>query len=195
MLKIVGHLEVVEYLLANGAKLDVKDRWGNTVLRGALRNNRQQIAISLREHGAKLKVEEFTEQYAKGERNSELNERIEKIRLIFEKLDTKNEGHISLDTLVQHLEQRGLKMEHHPLLKKQVNDLCEGGKIIKWEKFLQMMLGERTVLQRAVSDRLVIPQWEEFCKSLNEIFEQVQKNTKGEVATYIPELSEQNPDW
>ena len=48
-----GHLEAVEVLLAAGANIDAKDRWGGTPLKGAIRNTHGDVANYLKDHGAK----------------------------------------------------------------------------------------------------------------------------------------------
>jgi glutaminase len=45
-----GHYRVVEYLLLKDAKIDAKDRWGNSPLDDALRNQHQEVVAIIRKH-------------------------------------------------------------------------------------------------------------------------------------------------
>ena len=47
-----GHMSCVKILLNAGADLNVKDRWGTTPLRGAIRNTHNNIADYLKDNGA-----------------------------------------------------------------------------------------------------------------------------------------------
>ena len=47
---------------------------------------------------------------------------------------------------------------------------------------------------QALAGELTVPSWEDFCTQLTEIFNMVQANTGGSVATYIPSLGKVDPD-
>jgi len=89
----------------------------------------------------------------------------------------------------------GLFLNRHPLLKQQVKTLANGVADIPWKNFFDMMLGDETILVKALFNKLAIPNWKRFCETLTTIFEQVKDNKGGAVATYIPELGCADPDW
>lgn len=50
-----GSLRVADYLITNGANVNVVDRWGNTPLQDAVDNNHELLAKLIRMHGGVLR--------------------------------------------------------------------------------------------------------------------------------------------
>jgi hypothetical protein len=190
-----GHKDIVSFLLSHGAQVDTVDRFNNTPLRGALKYDHQGIANMLKEAGAKLRVKEhFTkEQLQQITRDDKIDNRIEIISHMFDILDEKNEGVIQLSKIEEYLAARGLTQPHE-MVQEELKKLVGTEKHLKWKPFLELMLGPQTLLQRAFFDKLAVENWSQFCHDLTEIYEEVKYNTDGKVATYIPELGNQNPD-
>lgn len=136
-------------------------------------------------------------QYYQVDDFEELKGNIAQLKRAFQKMDTKNQGYITMYELSQYLQERGLYLENHPLLVQQVKKLFHNGSsVITWDNFAKTILQEeRTVLHRAFCGKLAIPNWKNFCQSLQKIFNEVKENRDGEVATYIPELGKQDPEW
>eukprot|EP01112_Ceratiomyxa_fruticulosa_P017015 TRINITY_DN522_c0_g1_i1.p1 TRINITY_DN522_c0_g1~~TRINITY_DN522_c0_g1_i1.p1 ORF type:complete len:573 (-),score=121.31 TRINITY_DN522_c0_g1_i1:153-1871(-) len=64
--------------------------------------------------------------------------------------------------------------------------------MVTFEAFEKMMTGE-SLLQRALDDRLVVPNWSSFCREVENIFESVRAHvptSAGHNADYIPELDD-----
>ncbi len=59
-----------------------------------------------------------------------------------------------------------------------------------------MLISDKfSIIQLALYDKLIIPNWTSFCEKIKEIFNQVRKDEQGgHNATYIPELSVVDPE-
>jgi glutaminase len=66
---------------------------------------------------------------------------------------------------------------------------------IPYVKFVEIMLGHESLLQRSFFNKLAIPDWEEFVEFVTETYRELQNVKTGERATYIPELGDQDPNW
>ena len=49
-----GHVDVVDYLLGNGASLHARDRYGHSAFDDAIRYKRYDVIALLKKHGAHL---------------------------------------------------------------------------------------------------------------------------------------------
>ena len=58
----------------------------------------------------------------------------------------------------------------------------------------ESLLQQQLTLKNALRKNLIIPDFEDFCNDISEIFNKVQKNKGGKVADYIPQLARVNPD-
>lgn len=58
----------------------------------------------------------------------------------------------------------------------------------------EAMLQESSILQSSFSRSFVIPEFETFCREIEEIYEQTRVNRGGHVADYIPQLSRVDPE-
>lgn len=56
------------------------------------------------------------------------------------------------------------------------------------------ILKHHALIKKSLTENLVIPDFESFCKEIKAIFQQTRKNTGGKVANYIPQLARVNPD-
>lgn len=52
-----------------------------------------------------------------------------------------------------------------------------------------------TLISRTLQNNMVIPSWQQFSSRIKDIYNHCNKLTDGNVATYIPQLARQNPDW
>eukprot|EP01083_Nonionella_stella_P276077 937866_1 len=60
---------------------------------------------------------------------------------------------------------------------------------------LQTLISENvSIVTKALSAQLVVPDWEQFCNTLTNIFEEIKPNSGGENAQYIPGLAEVDPE-
>jgi glutaminase len=56
------------------------------------------------------------------------------------------------------------------------------------------ILKQNALIKKSLTENLVIPDFEFFCKEVEDIFQETLKNTDGKVADYIPQLARVNPD-
>lgn len=107
---------------------------------------------------------------------------------------------IPIDRLYSFLNDKGLnpKLRHSGKtpLRKEIDELAGGAPNITWKAFetAAKQASQEGILERAITDRLVIRNWAQFTKELEEIFNEVRQLKGGHVATYIPELGKVNPD-
>jgi glutaminase len=150
-----------------------------------------------------------------------------RIQQSYRELDTTSKGYVTVGDLKDGLVKRGLDSHRHPELKLIVQDLIRTLQLkkevtvspqqhdnlrIEFEDFFNL-IGDKdnqTIVQRAFNNELAIPDWEDFCREISEIFESVRPNdgmclcafvsfsltssTDGKVADYIPQLAEADPN-
>jgi hypothetical protein len=189
-----GHFDVVKWLVEHGANVNATDKFANTVLRGAVRNNQNHIGQYLREHGAKLKIDEIQRLHDKSEDNVEFIERLEIIWNNFEAMDPDNVSKhriVRFEALNKALLSKGLDITKHNVLNTELEPYVQTG--INWESFKAIMIGKESVLQRAMNNELAIRNWKQFAEKVQQLFDEVKKNNSGDVASYIPELACADP--
>jgi hypothetical protein len=202
-----GHYHVAEFLIKSGANVFATDRWNNSSLQCATQNKRNDIAMLLRDYGAKLRSDDLTVELkaskAVEETPTDFQSRIESIQHIFNRLagvSGEQPEFAPLESLITYLKQRGLDPRHNKVLHLEILQLCNydpHAHVFSWQSFLDMMLAsdKSSVLKLALYDRLVIPQWDKFCEKIKEIFHNVRRDVKdGKNASYIPELSTIDPE-
>lgn len=85
-------------------------------------------------------------------------------------------------------------VEHY--LMSHISEENEDSLTIDKELFKGMIIEEIDVLSKIFSDGLVIPDFKNFKTKIKTIYKNLEHQPNpGEVATYIPQLSRQNPDW
>eukprot|EP01083_Nonionella_stella_P081494 224534_1 len=107
------------------------------------------------------------------------------------------EGALHRQNLLGRLSEIGLK-QNDVRLKSTIQVLNEsyGGLTgtLSMEEFEDVMSTAPRLLHRALSGKMIIPDFKEFCDELLEIYEIVQENTEGNNAAYIPELAAVDPE-
>ncbi|EFC50245.1 predicted protein, partial [Naegleria gruberi] len=66
--------------------------------------------------------------------------------------------------------------------------------VIDFDAFYNIVGENTNIISRALTGRLAIPDWSNFCSKIKEIFEQTKEIKGGNVATYIPQLAEVDPE-
>src|SRR5690606_1890940 len=56
------------------------------------------------------------------------------------------------------------------------------------------ILKQNALVKKSLSKNLIIPDFEAFCKEVENIFLETRKNESGKVADYIPQLARVNPE-
>jgi glutaminase len=134
------------------------------------------------------------------------------INKIIQELDSDGKGYVTINDLRQGMRKQGLDPLNHPEIKMVERSLVHKveerlgsplqPKDIPFAKIefedMYALLGDKdnvNIVQRALSNQLAVPDWEIFCREMTELFESVREVTDGHVATYIPQLAAQDPEW
>ncbi len=114
---------------------------------------------------------------------------------LFSSLDKDGKGCIHPVDLKNILSRQGLKEDDfrleecfRMLQKYKEKDL------VSYEEFGEIIQRNILLVERALQGNLVIPNFEDFCRDILDIFVETKKNEGGEVTSYIPELAKVNPD-
>ena len=67
-------------------------------------------------------------------------------------------------------------------------------KRISLEQFSEIIKPNIVMIERALQGSMVVPEFEEFCASMRELYERTKSNESGAVADYIPQLARVDPD-
>jgi len=190
-----GHLQTCKFLVEKGASASTADRWLNTPLGEALAKGHAPVAEFLRQ---KYQSGTALGDGAAGAASMTDQMKLEQFRAIFDAIQpsktTPNE--IAVKSLEDFLKKKGLRVKHHPLLGEQIKKITsKDGKSITFDSFTEMMKGPETVLWKACHNTLAVANWDEFCATVEKIYNEVKDIKDGKVATYIPELGEADPEW
>jgi glutaminase len=116
----------------------------------------------------------------------------------FRQLDTEGQGKIPSEQLFYFLGRQGIQTDD-PRLEQVVTGLRNNQPGEPMYRFLkpadlQGIMEECAVVHQAFERRLIVPDFEDFCRDLEQMFLETQKNTSGKVATYIPQLARVEPE-
>jgi glutaminase len=114
---------------------------------------------------------------------------------LFRSLDTENKGYLLKHQFIEELSRVGIG-EHDCCLESlfdKLNDLTDNSKI-DFEKFAKLTRNNLSLVEKALTGALIIPDFHSFCLCIDKIYKKVSANKKGRVANYIPQLARMNPD-
>lgn len=115
---------------------------------------------------------------------------------LFKLLDSESKKQISFDAFLKQLGQNGI-LEDDPRLRELLHDVnsqaSKSNKTITQLEFNDI-LKQNALVKKSLSKNLVIPDFESFCKQIEDIFLETLNNKKGKVADYIPQLARVNPE-
>lgn len=114
---------------------------------------------------------------------------------LFESLDLTNKGYLLKNQLIQALKAAGLD-DHHDSLKHlfgRLGQIPDDHKI-KFEFFIDLTKDNFSLIQSALTGRLIIPDFENFCGNIKQIYNKIRPIKEGQVASYIPQLARVNPN-
>lgn len=121
------------------------------------------------------------------------------IQQLFNALDTDKTGVVTLQQLLKRLSEMGIQKDDPRLngsFSAYLNSEESPEKIIlnlnDFVKLLQS--GSAQLIKNAIKAEFVIPDFKQFTKDIQKIYEHTKTITGGHVATYIPQLSRVNPD-
>lgn len=114
---------------------------------------------------------------------------------LFKSLDVSNKHYILKKQLIDALKNVGLDYHHAALLPlyEKLAHLKDHSKI-SLEKFIALTKDNISLVEKAITGNMIIPDFPGFCAIVNQIFAMVSINKNGHVADYIPQLSRVNPD-
>eukprot|EP01064_Diplonema_japonicum_P008024 TRINITY_DN15584_c0_g1_i1.p1 TRINITY_DN15584_c0_g1~~TRINITY_DN15584_c0_g1_i1.p1 ORF type:complete len:835 (+),score=185.37 TRINITY_DN15584_c0_g1_i1:75-2579(+) len=148
-----GHLDVVQFLLAEGCDVNVKDRWGSTPFVGALHNTHNDIADCLLDNGA---VQERSEPASCA---TYLRHAKDFFDSVAESAGLSPTDIIPLTALLDYLKSSyGLYLSKHAVLQKEVDELSLSYKSQEAQKIL--LHAEPSILSKIPDGRVVT--WESF---------------------------------
>lgn len=186
-----GHAEIVQYLVEHGADRTIQDSWGITPAGNAHHNDRHNTLSVLQRHGSNLSMlERATGPDAR---------LLQHFRAIAGSQAHDKSMSIPVAKLISYLKKRGLNpclISPTSPLTKEIDNLTKGTDFITWKSFESAARHPTPegILERAITDRLVIRNWSKFTSEIEEMYNEVKQINGGKVATYIPELGKVNPD-
>lgn len=115
------------------------------------------------------------------------------INYLFRSLDEKGEGVVSKNDILERLENSGIAINDNrlPMFINKLDNI-KGNKVSS--KDFDSLLSTGTLFERVIKGKLVIPEFKQMKKEIQDIFDQVEKNRDGKVAGYIPQLSRMPED-
>jgi glutaminase len=119
------------------------------------------------------------------------------LRPLFESLDEEGLGSITMAQLLGRLQSMGIRKDD-PRLKDCLGTyLREDGDVsetLDFAAFAEILQGSSSnLIKRTIRGELVIPQFDMFCAEIREMYERTRQISKGNVATYIPQLGGVDP--
>jgi len=119
-------------------------------------------------------------------------QRDEDLKNIFSALDKTNKGHITTKEFQAILHEYGINKK---VIREAITSLDsdKDGKLTA-NDFLKIKELPSSLIERALQGQLAIPDWQAFIADLKQIYEEVESNKAGHVATYIPQLARIDPE-
>lgn len=155
-------------------------------------NDRQDTLSVLASHGSSLSMLE---------RSTGPEARVlQHFRTIAGSLHHDQSMSIPVGRLISFLKKKGLspgpnECKSHAL-HQEIENLTQGTDFITWKAFEAAARNPTAegVLERAITDRLVVRNWRKFSSEIEEIYNEVKSIDGGHVASYIPELGKVDPN-
>ncbi|SPQ96817.1 unnamed protein product (mitochondrion) [Plasmodiophora brassicae] len=121
------------------------------------------------------------------------------VALTFQALDVDSTGRIGSLQLIDHLRTAGIHIDKDPRLAETYEKLQELNGVLfnvelDLEVFAQVTHANITLIHKAISGMLVVPDFVGFTEKLADMFDVIVENRSGNVAEYIPELKSVDPD-
>ncbi|XP_044257608.1 glutaminase kidney isoform, mitochondrial isoform X1 [Tribolium madens] len=118
---------------------------------------------------------------------------------LFEMFKSEETGLLSIGKFLSALRTTGLR-KSDPRLKEMMETLKRTQKEtdtqrLNLETFRSIVSPCIGLISRAFRHQFIIPEFQDFCKELEEIYWKCKENTNGKVASYIPQLKRMNPNY
>lgn len=120
------------------------------------------------------------------------------LKNLFNTLDVEDNNFVLSHTLIDNIEESGLKINDIRLKDfvtklKNLNGIRKDIKLDE-ETFCQIICKNATLIKKVFTDDMIIPNFKDFTKHISQIYTEVKPNNSGNVATYIPELAKVDPE-
>jgi glutaminase len=114
---------------------------------------------------------------------------------LFSAIDEKCHGYIHKKQLLDLFKKRGISVKDERV-REIIDELDEYSKNdkITLDEFINIVRSHISFVNRIIKGDMVIPEFGDFADTIKDIFAQIEKNKKGDVAHYIPQLARVNPD-
>ena len=114
---------------------------------------------------------------------------IESYKLYFENL-SKNDNFIKKKVLLDFIKNRGINSNDNRI-KTELKNIDEE---INESMFIELLNTNIILFKKIFENDLIISDWTEFTHSIDEIYEKTKNHNKGNLADYIPQLANVNPN-
>ena len=111
---------------------------------------------------------------------------------LFRSLDIHNSGFISKNEWIRRLNDAGIQSDDIRITS--LVHALSGLADIDFDMFFKVVKNQFSLVRRALTGEFIIPDFQDFCEKLTEIFNKVKNNKNGAVASYIPQLAKVSPD-
>lgn len=114
---------------------------------------------------------------------------------LFNLLDVKDEGKVSKGYLLDQLKLMGIQPKDSRLeaMREKLAPYSNSDKF-DYRSFIEITKKSFPLIEKAINRNMIIPNFEDFCREINEIYAITLKNHDGEVASYIPQLARVDPE-
>eukprot|EP00002_Diphylleia_rotans_P005842 TRINITY_DN1503_c0_g1_i2.p1 TRINITY_DN1503_c0_g1~~TRINITY_DN1503_c0_g1_i2.p1 ORF type:complete len:776 (-),score=180.65 TRINITY_DN1503_c0_g1_i2:139-2466(-) len=175
-----GHYDVVKYLLAHGADPEFQDIHNNTAEDDAQRYGHTNIVELLQNYSP--------EDFDFDEANSDPE------YMCFHALDLDGSGKIGTKTLFDALKSSGMYDEKLILESLDLDEIDDIPTELEYEAhFLPMVTSQPSII-KSVQGLLAVSDFQNFSAELVQAYEEVKNNRGGDVARYIPQLANVDPE-
>ena len=115
---------------------------------------------------------------------------------LFNSLDVQSKGYIYKKSLIEALNLRGIVLTDLRIKATvdMLHDISDSEKI-NFDRFQQLVLPNVTIIEKALTGDLVIPDFASFKKNIRSIYDEIKLMNGGKVADYIPQLARFDPDY
>lgn len=114
---------------------------------------------------------------------------------LFAALDDDAKGYIYKNNLITALQNRGIRLNDPRLIATadKLVQLSDNDKI-DFDQFVAIVKNNVSLIEKTLCGNLIIPDFSDFCQTLDAIYAKVLPNKAGALPTYIPQLSRVNPE-
>lgn len=116
-----------------------------------------------------------------------------KLKCLFKAIDIENNGLVKKADILNALTAKGIQADDPRITNLVTNLDCIETDDIDYETFKTVIQNNLHLIEQVLTADLIIPNFEDFTKSIEQIYQKTKKNNSGEVADYIPQLKRVPP--